>query len=193
MHGERPKRDILDEGHSDTPPDSKMTTDYKGKTENLNFKISTLNVRGIRNKDKRRSVFLWAKEKNIDILCLQETHITEEIVNSVNKDWNGEILHSITNSSFSRGVAILFSKKLNFEIVNTHRDSFGRKLLININLDNENITNVNAYAPNNDKARKDFLKRLNSWTKQYAIDCNNVFIMGDLNIIEIKMIEHPKI
>ena len=57
-----------------------MTKCLKGKKEMFKLRLATLNVRGIRNKNKRRSIFQWARDKQIDILCLQETHITNDIV-----------------------------------------------------------------------------------------------------------------
>ena len=45
-------------------------------TRNLNFKMLSLNVRGIRSLDKRKALFnLLAKEKS-DIVFLQETYST---------------------------------------------------------------------------------------------------------------------
>ena len=69
-------------------------------------------------------------------------------------------------------------------MINIHQDNFGRRLLINLKLNEENMAIVNAYARNNDNARKDFLKRLKIWTKQNATDENNIFILGDLNTVE---------
>ena len=41
------------------------------------LKIVSLNVRGLRSRDKRLEIFTWIKMKHkADIVCLQETHST---------------------------------------------------------------------------------------------------------------------
>jgi exonuclease III len=39
-----------------------------------NIKIGSVNVRGLADPVKRRDVFLWLKEKDLDIVCLQDVH-----------------------------------------------------------------------------------------------------------------------
>ena len=53
-----------------------------------NLKIVTLNVRGIRDKKKRFILINWLKSKKYDIVCLQETFVTEEILSAVEKDFH---------------------------------------------------------------------------------------------------------
>jgi exonuclease III len=65
----------------------------------------TLNVRGIRDATKRPRNLEWAKRQRVDILMLQETHITHDIVESVNRDWNGQCFHSYGETN-ARGVSI---------------------------------------------------------------------------------------
>ena len=45
-----------------------------------NFKISTLNVNGLGDLNKRRDVFGWLRDKKHDIYFLQETHLKEDSV-----------------------------------------------------------------------------------------------------------------
>ena len=58
---------------------------------NLKFKTISLNVRGIRTFDKRKSIFNWLIKQNSDICFLQETYSTEEIENRWRKQWLGDI------------------------------------------------------------------------------------------------------
>ena len=78
----------------------------------------------------------------------------------------------------------MINKHLVLNIHNIKHDEFGRRLLINIKVNEEDITLVNAYAPNDERKRKDFLHRLKIWTKQNASDESNVLILGDLNTVE---------
>ena len=48
---------------------------------NLKLKSISLNVRGIRTFEKRKSVFNWLMKQNSDICFLQETYSTEETEN----------------------------------------------------------------------------------------------------------------
>ena len=56
-------------------------------SNNLKFKALSLNVRGIRTFDKRKSVFNWITKQNSDIYFLQETYSTKEIENQWKKQW----------------------------------------------------------------------------------------------------------
>ena len=76
---------------------------------NLKFKTLSLNVRGIRSFEKRKSIFNWLYKQNSDICFLQETYSTEEIENQWKKQWSGDIYFA-HGSNHSRGVAILIRK-----------------------------------------------------------------------------------
>ena len=58
--------------------------------------------------------------------------------------------HGQTNS---KGVTILFSHKITFDIVNVKQDTDGRFLLIECNIFGENYILVNIYAPTGDKSK----------------------------------------
>ena len=47
-------------------------------TNDVKLCIATLNVRGLREKQKRESVSYWFNSQKIDILCLQETYCTKD-------------------------------------------------------------------------------------------------------------------
>ena len=85
------------------------------------------------------------------------------------RNWNGKTIHSFSDSSFSRGVSILFSKKCNIDILNVHKSNDGRKLLVNAKIEDELLTIVNVYAPN--KESDGLLRFLNSlkFTKEIYI------------------------
>ena len=74
--------------------------------------ICTLNVRGIRNRLKRKSLFDLLKKKRLDIICLQETYIIEKDVDQWEREWGGLIFHSSV-STHSMGQVILIRKGKN--------------------------------------------------------------------------------
>ena len=53
------------------------------------LKLSTLNTRGMRNTLKRKTVFRYLKEKKPDIVTLQETYITDSVIDEWKKQWKG--------------------------------------------------------------------------------------------------------
>lgn len=59
-------------------------------------------------------------------------------------------MHEFSNSQFSTGVTILFRKDLNLVIQNTQRSEDGRKLLVNVKIDDKNLTFVKIYTPNDE-------------------------------------------
>ena len=73
---------------------------------NLNFKILSLNVRGIRSFDNRKALFHWLSKEKSNIIFLQETYSTPEVENIWKSQWRGDIFFS-HGSEHSRGVMIL--------------------------------------------------------------------------------------
>ena len=53
----------------------------------------TLNVRGLRSNVKRKSLFRYLRSNKFDIVCLQETHVTDDVNKQWKKEWGGEILY----------------------------------------------------------------------------------------------------
>ena len=56
-------------------------------------------------------------------------------------------------------MSILFKKNSNIEVLDIHKSLDGRKLMVNICVNEENLTLVNIYAPNKESNRVDFFKR----------------------------------
>ena len=96
---------------------------------NLIFKTISLNVRGIRTFEKRKSIFNWIIKQNSDICFLQETYSTEEIENQWKKQWPGDIYFA-HGSFHSRGVAILVLKSFDFKLKSIRFDKEGRYLIL---------------------------------------------------------------
>ena len=70
------------------------------------------NCQGLLDKNKSRDVLNYLENLNASVFCLQDTHWTECDTKRLKNIWKGDsiIAGSKTNS---RGVAILFKKKLN--------------------------------------------------------------------------------
>lgn len=91
------------------------------------IRVASLNINTghWRDKSKRALVAELIKMKNVNVSFLQETH--KDCKNEVEwcRWWEGESVFS-HGSNLSAGVAILFSKNLNFKIVLTEEIEKGR-------------------------------------------------------------------
>ncbi len=119
------------------------------QVDNYEFKTLSLNVRGLNNQKKRRSVFRWVKKMKMDICFFQETYCTSQVQNIWTNEWGGKILFS-NGTNHSRGVAILIRPGLDIEIIDTHKDEIGRVLLLKVKIQNTLFNLLNVYAPNNE-------------------------------------------
>ena len=108
----------------------------------------SLNVRGLRNRVKRQCVFNYLNSKKVHIAFLQETYCTENFKDAFDKDWNGSIFHSFASSSLSKGVCILLSNDIEYEVMDVHSDDDGRSILLNIDIGGVKLSLVCIYSPN---------------------------------------------
>ena len=113
---------------------------------NLDFKMLSLNVRGIRSFDKRRAFFNWIAKERSDIIFLQETYCTPEVENIWKSQWRGSVFFS-HGSQHNRGVIILLKENFDSE-VNMYREyEQGRFLILKAFIQGQSFALVNIYAP----------------------------------------------
>ncbi len=147
------------------------------------LKIGSLNVRGLNNTSKRNVIFRWIEENRYDICCLQETYCTKPNNVKFKKGWPGELYHSFSNSTHSRGVCILLHKKLNVDIVSSASDKCGRIVLLNIEIDKLGYSIISIYAPNAVHDRIVFFEQLHAFVNLHALNMNRIIIAGDFNCV----------
>ncbi len=121
--------------------------------------LLTLNVSGLQNRQKRSNMFYWLKKQDVDLMFIQETHCGSDVdKNNWSREWAGESFW--TNiSTDSVGVAILLSRKLQYETENIKIDPQGRWIKLDICINEHWYCLVNVYAPNKGVARKTFFTR----------------------------------
>lgn len=88
------------------------------------IKISSWNVNGLGSRVKRRRVLSYLKQRNSDVVMLQETHHLEKDTARIHNKWIGGAYHNTFNQK-KRGVSILFSKKVNAMVEKEFRDKDG--------------------------------------------------------------------
>ena len=141
-----------------------------------NLKILSLNARGLRDNLKRRKVWKYCKDNNVDICFLQETHGS----NKDNHLWSNEFGNKglfANGESNARGVATMFCKYGN-KVREVIRDINGRFILIKLELEEYTYCLANIYAPNTDNPL--FFNELFGEIKK--LDCVHVIIGGDFNV-----------
>ena len=117
--------------------------------------IITINVQGLRQKNRRQTAFSFFRRHKHDIILLQETHWTDELEAEIRNDWGHDILLS-NGTANARGTAMLFNPRLDYSLQNINKDSNGRIVSALIELDNREINIVNIYAPSTDTERRQF-------------------------------------
>ena len=150
---------------------------------NLNFKMLSLNVRGIRSFDKRKGIFHWLVNEKSDIIFLRETYSTLGVENVWKSQWRGDIFFS-HGSEHSKGVMILFKEKFDYEIKIQREDEQRRFIIFKSGIQGQPIVLVNIYAPSKTKDQCTFFEGIQKELVELELDKNcDVIIGGDFNVI----------
>jgi len=145
------------------------------------WKFLSLNVRGLKNKKKRSSIFSELKDRNCHFYLLQETHSEPNDENVWTSEWGGKILFS-HGTSWKKGVCILISPQFNgFQIKYDCNNSQGRIILADININSVQISLCNIYAPNKLQEQITFVKDLNQFLHSNA-NVSRLIVGGDWNV-----------
>ena len=88
-------------------------------------KFISLNVRGISNFRKRRTIFTWCRKQKADVIFLQETHSTKDNELLWKREW-GAPFYCSHGANNSRGVAILIRNNFDFSVEEIVTDANGR-------------------------------------------------------------------
>ena len=114
---------------------------------NIDYKLLSLNIRGIRSFEKREGMFNWLLKSGTDICFLQETHSTKEVEIIWKKQWKGDMFFS-HGSSHSKGVLVLLGDNLDFNLKSVKVDELGRYILLEATIQDSTFLLLNVYAPN---------------------------------------------
>ena len=114
--------------------------------QNMAIKVLSANCQGLGSIEKRLDVFIYLKEKSV-ISFVSQTHMQQKHLSVFfRSQWNNECLFS-SGTSNSRGVAILFSKNIDFKINNSISDQVGNYIICDLSVaesDNK-LTLINLY------------------------------------------------
>ena len=112
------------------------------------IKICSLNVRGMGDYKKRKSIFNFLKAQNADVYFLQETHVScEETAQLWRHEWNTPMFHS-WGTTQSAGVSIISKNQVS--IIDEIKDNEGRLLILNCEIKGTRFLLINLYGYNRD-------------------------------------------
>uniref|UniRef100_A0A670ICM2 Reverse transcriptase domain-containing protein n=1 Tax=Podarcis muralis TaxID=64176 RepID=A0A670ICM2_PODMU len=138
------------------------------------LKIWNWNVNGMNNKKKRNGIEHILKKKNLDIICLQETHVAKKHRKVlINKRLGNEFISS--DKEKKRGVALYIKSKI--ESHQLFKDEEGRMIAAQIIWQGEKMIIVGIYAPNGNKT--EFFRSLEEKLFEYMDQ--KIIVMGDMN------------
>ena len=141
--------------------------------------IESINCRGLRNKQKRNDIFNKAVKERVNILCLQETHLIDEDINTLKNEWN---VHYIIGGSEKNAGGTLIALDSNFEH-KIHEEvtlEKGRIIIVDIEItDVVRFLLINIYAPNDDSPM--FFENLFQYLDKMEV--KNLILTGDWNLV----------
>lgn len=110
------------------------------------LRIGSWNIRGMGNPIKRAAIFSLLEIRGVDLVCLQETHLTKDTMKGLPSRRFQAQYHSVY-SSYSRGVSILVTRSVMFSCRQTRIDSLGRYVFLYCSIENKMYVIANIYIP----------------------------------------------
>ena len=111
------------------------------------YNLVSLNVNGLNSPIKRSKMIAKMKREKVNIAFWQETHLTDTEHEKLKKMGFRNTFFSSYKNGKKRGVAILISNSIRFELISKIIDKEGRYVLLKGKLDQKEVTLFNVYAP----------------------------------------------
>src|SRR5882672_7459853 len=191
------------ESSSDVPSvDEVEITEYESTRKHFQSKIGkkkgiTLLSWNIRGKNDGAHNSKWPKiarimrMKRIAVMAVQEARMTKEDVAQI--EGATPKMKIIANGQYSNKMGVAFA--INKDLINT--DKIEHKIMIPSRAsvlkvtwgEGQALALINLYAPNNDKEKEDFFKKVTTMVKKN--ENKNLCIMGDFNCVENNIDRSP--
>lgn len=111
---------------------------------NQEYKIITLNVNGLQNPIKRSKLITKMKREKQQIVFWQETHLSDKEHEKFKQLGFKNAYYSSYKHGQKRGVIILISNKVVFQVSKQIRDTEGRFILVKGFIDHKQVTLLNV-------------------------------------------------
>ena len=196
--GPLPGRNLPRDPNPNQPQPAATTPITGRKNTKSHLKISTLNMRGGRlsnSRDKWDMINQMLREERIGILALQETHLTDEDVDSLHCQYH-QRLHIIHSGNPTQpnacGVAFVVNKHLVAWREVSHRIIIpGRAILLTTRQYAEKHTSLlNVYAPNDHTCNGQFWTSLHEYWRTNHLPAPDT-ILGDFNVVDSSLDRLP--
>ena len=152
------------------------------KFGDLNLKIVSFNVNGLLCVKSRRTLFRSFRKKGFDIICLQETHMTEQDKIIIEREW-GPNFHLVAGTHKKKGLITLLGKRLQTCDFNVVKNT-DRCLVSKLDIEGASYNIINVYAPCVPSEKMPFIERLYDFIYDILSDAStNSIVMGDFNIV----------
>lgn len=151
---------------------------------NTDFCFSSFNVRGLRDKIKRKALFLFCKSKKAHCFMLQETHLSNLDEKFWINQWGDKILFD-HGTNRSAGVAILFHNCPG-KIIAHKTSNTGHWLMCVLTIDDLFIIIGNIYGYNNNHQNRELLSEISEVIRglKLTYSADNVILGGDFNMVQ---------
>ena len=143
----------------------------------------SINVRGIRNKQKRDKIFKWLSFQKFDIVLMQETFVTKDLENVLKLERNCSLFFN-NGTNHSKGVIIGVKHNSQTLIKECIRQPGGRVIGLRITQNDKCYLVVNVYAPTKSCEKINFFKHLYLWLKKHKHVDDMLLIGGDWNSVQ---------
>jgi len=154
--------------------------------DNVPITFLTLNVNGLSDRIKRNRIFNTLEMMDVNIIFLQETHVScQNVASKYASEWKGLSFWSVTSITASCGVAVLFKRDITVSVNLINIDPQGRFCKIHCTIDSNYYQLINIYCPNLVSDRLLFLD-----TILKLVDRDIVTVLaGDFNFVEDPLLD----
>ena len=142
------------------------------------IKIISANCQGLHDFKKRKDVLHFYRQQKCNILCLQDTHFTQDMESDIRNEWGYDVYFN-SYSSNSRGVAIFFNNDFEFTVHKDIIDDTGNFIALDLTIENQRLSLISIYGPNEDNP--EFYGKIAEIIDE--LENKHVIFVGDLNLV----------
>ncbi len=153
-------------------------------TNSFNFRrltVATINVGGLANDISRTAQFSFLKQQRYNVVLAQETHASHERQRTWEKSLPGMQCLWANGPTNARGVSIFLDRSMQFDIIETKGDDFGRWLWVLARFGNVNLGIMNIYSPNIVHEQEQFYEFIHQFLMSKKQKDTHFIIGGDWN------------
>ncbi len=94
--------------------------------------LVSINAQGLRDRAKRARLKQWIVQQKADIVFLQESHFTPDLMSTITTDFDEWNVFCSFGTNNSRGCSIMLHNSIEMCVLNKKIDDNGRYIILNI-------------------------------------------------------------